>query len=308
MITLQLTNPNPYVLLSGMAAKIKGQSLPAVIDPSVNSFCYCEFECEYVEKVFGAIGDNDFWKNDKRTFPYRKLISTDTVTIKLFKADVLVATIIDNTYGIYTNGYPAPATPEQKLYVVFTIDFQKVLTLQGPGQYQIKTDLNILGNITTEESVLFQLYPYSDLNANGTVRIETNQNGNIIGSTFDFTDLNLYQSYRIRGKLTETTPELESDRFFNNDYELKQIQDKVINKWLLKTEKLARSISVLLSNDSVLANEFLITDYNIINEAVFRRIPLYPESMEKPDIGKTTRPIWEVTFTDKIEDKIKRNN
>jgi len=307
MITIQLPNGTPYPAYTGMATKIQQPSLPLVIPGAENTFCYCHYECAYVEKVFGDVVSSDYWKNDKNTFIYRRLIAADTVTINLLKDDVVIATIVDNTYGELTNGYPS-GTPEQQLYVSFTIFWQNILIAFGGGDYKIQAELNILGTASTETSRKFKLYAYSDLNADGTVRIETVQNGNIMSSDFDFTDLELYQSYRIPGKFTEVTPGLEDDSYLDSNYKKTQIQTKLVPKWLLKTQRVPRVISLLLTRDSLLANEFLITDYTIINEDIFRRVSLYPEGIEKPDIGKTTRPIYEVTFVDKVDNKLKRNN
>lgn len=308
MITIQLANSTPYSITSGLATKIQGEVLQEPTEQPVNDFCYCEYECEYKEKVFGDVVSNDFWKNDKNTFLYRRLLSTDTVVIKLFKNGVELATIVDDTYGEYINGYGSSFTAEQQLYVVFTIDWQKVLQLEGGGEYQICTELNIMGVASNQDSQKFTLFPYSEENANGTVRIETTQNGNILGNPFDFTGLNLYNSYRIPGKFTEQAPALESDRYLNRDYKLNQIQDSSIAKYLLRTKRIPRVISLMLSRESVLANEFLVTDYNLINEAIFRRVSVYPESIEKTDIGRTIRAAYEIPFTDKFEDNRKRNN
>ncbi len=307
MIITELQNTIPYSIASGMATKIQADPIVEPTEQSVNTFCYCKFECEYVEKVFGDLTSNDYWKNDKNTFMYRKQIAADTVTIKLFKNNVEIATITDNTYGDYENGITG-VNPEQLLYVKFTIDWQSVLTLEGGGEYQICTELNILGNTFNKDSQKFRLYQYSDYNANGTVRIETYQDGNIIGSDFDFTGLNLYNSYRFAGRFFEGAPKLESDRYLTTGYELKQIQDSSIPQYTLKTQKIPRIIINMLTRDSILANEFLVTDYNIKNDDVFRRISVYPEGIDKQDIGKNTRAIFEIPFTDKFELIRKRNN
>ena len=52
MIIQQLLNTSPIVFGSGLATKVKGESLPEPIEQAVNEFCYCEFECEYIGKVF----------------------------------------------------------------------------------------------------------------------------------------------------------------------------------------------------------------------------------------------------------------
>lgn len=307
-ITTQLQNNTPFVNYYGAATRLQSRNI--VVPPVISSvdFCYCSYECAYSEKVFGHLTENDWWKNDKNTFRYRRLVASDTVVIKLFKSGIEVATITDNTYGNYINGYGSSYTTEQQLYVVFTIDWQKVLIAFGGGSYSISTELTILGTATTQTSHKFQLNHYSDVAANGTVRIETIQNGNIIGSPFDFTGLNLYNSFRIPAKFTETSPKLESDRYLNRDYKLNQIQDTVTPQYILKTKRIDRATGLMITRDCILANKVEVTDYNIINIDVFRRVEVYPESIDQADLGNTTRAAYEIPFTDKYNDLRKRNN
>ncbi len=306
-VVINLPNSSPQPAFSGMAVKILADVLPEATPENINTFCYCLFECEYVEKVFGDLVSSDFWKNDRNTLIFRRVIASDTVTIKLLKDNTVIATIVDNTFGIFTNGF-VNGTPEQQLYVAFTVEWEKVLTIHGGGIYKFETDLNILGVTTTVETHKYNLFPYSDQGANQTVRIEWIQNGNILRSQFDFTGLNFSQSLRIRGRFTETTPQKEEDRYSNVDRKIKQITAKTSPQYLLKTHRINRSIYLSLTRDFVLANELLITDYNIINEDIFRRISVVNDSIEKPDIGKTTRPILELTFSEKADDILKRNN
>lgn len=306
-IITELSNPTPYLIASGLAIKALGESIQEPTVAPINDFCYCKFECEYIERVFGHLTSNDFWKNDNNTFAFRRLLSTDTVTIKLFKDGVEVATIVDDTYGEFIDGYPT-GTAEQQLYVVFIADWQKILIAEGAGIYRIKTTLVILGTTTEEESQKFSLIQYSDEAADGTVRIETTQNGNIIGSTFDFTGLNFYNSYRIDGKFTETAPDLQQEFYLDNTYKKKQIQDIATPQYALSTKKVPRVVAIELQQSSILANEFLITDFNIINVERFRRISVYTESIEKKDLGYTTKDAFDMTFKDKSEVIRKRNN
>lgn len=307
-IIIQLPNTVPYIIASGLTTKIVGESFQEPAVAPIPEFCYCDYECEYIEKVFGHLTDNDYWKNDKNTFLYRRILSTDTVTIKLLKDEVEIATITDDTYGVYTNGYLS-GNAAQQLYVSFIVDWQKVLQIEGGGNYRISTELNLLGVISIEESQKFMLYGYSDLIANGTVRIETRQNGNIIGSAFDFTGLNLYNSYRLQGIFKEGSPELEQEFYLNTDYKKKQIQDQSIPQYTLNTKRVPRIVSLMLQQDSILANEFEVTDYNIINVATFRRVSVYPDSISKVAFdGKNTRDAFDITFKDKFELLRKRNN
>jgi len=306
MIITQLINSNPYFISSGMATKVIGQSLPEVTPASINEFCYCEYECDYVEKVFGST-DNDFWKNDKNVFLFRRLIPNDTVEIKLFKDDVELDIIDDDTYGEFIDGY-VNGTAEQQLYINFILDWQKVFQALGGGNYQVKTEVTLLGNSETIESQKFNLMSYSDLSANGTVRIEYYDNGNIEGSEFDFTGLNIYNSFRCIGELREVSLEIEDDSYLDTSSKRTQITKKIIPKWTLKTGRLDRKTSLAISRNSVLANKLLVTDYNIINEDVFRRKSLIIEGIEKVDGPKDTRAMYDLTLSDKIENLRKRNN
>jgi hypothetical protein len=48
MITIQLADSNPQPFGSGLAIKLKGDSLPEIQIRSVSDICYCDLECEYV--------------------------------------------------------------------------------------------------------------------------------------------------------------------------------------------------------------------------------------------------------------------
>jgi hypothetical protein len=297
MIITELTDSTPYVYQSGLRTKIQGEVLPLIPTAQVND--YCSNECCYVEDVF-AKPSGEWWQNDKNSFIYRKLISSDSITIELFKDGENIETITDNTLGIYINSYSL-----QPLYTSFVIDWEKVYNNYGSGMYQIKTTVSIIGVNNVIESQMFNLRYYSDEAANNSVRLEVKQNGNIVNSQFDFTDLNWVWYYRIKGKLTKAAPELEQDNYIASDYTVKQIQDEVKRVWNLETQLLTGSISNLLTEDNVLGNEFLITDYNLNSTEVYRNISLIPTSIELNEKGKYNQ--INITFKDKISNFVKRN-
>ena len=307
MIITTLPDSAPYVNGSGMAIKVVSPMLVAPIESNTNNICPCDFQqCEYIQKVFAEVGGEDY-KNDFSAFLFKRIVASDTVVIKLFKNGNEIATITDNTYGTYINGFSS-GNAEQQLYVGFKLEWENVYNLHGHGKYQVKADQVILNTTSTEESIKFLLKGYSDLAANGTVVIDTVQNGNIMSSKFDYTELLWEQSYRINGKFGGKTPILTTDTYETESYERKQIQDSVINEWTLETKLLPNLISNVINYDNILANSIFITDYNIMNEEIFRNIPVYPQEISKSNSfsGNTDRK-FTYTFIDRTDDNRKRN-
>lgn len=304
MITINLTNSTPYVYGSGMAVKVIGNSLPEIKEDVVLDFCICNFVCDYVGKVFAKIGGEDF-ENDRTSFIFQKLIPADTVSMKLFKNNIEIATLNDDTYGTFFNF--GDITP-QPLYTGYLLEWEKVFALHGSGTYQIKTDTDIVGNATTVESQKFFLLPFSEEEANGTVRLEWIQNGNILSSLFDFTGINWYQSIRFEGNFGRKKPSLEKDFYETQNRERKQIQDNVITTYTLETKLLPSKISNKLYYDMGLANSILISDYNIFNNEIFRQKEVDTESYEEPEyFSRNTSGSHNLIFTDRFQIDKKRN-
>jgi hypothetical protein len=305
MIITNLANTTPYVYGSGNAGKLLGPSLPEIIEQEINDTCICDFiTCEYVENVF-AHSSGDWWKNDMNEFLFKRFVTADTVAIELYKDDVKVADLNDNTLGTFFNGF-ALGSAEQQLYVGFLLDWNLVLAAHGVGKYQVKAQLNIVGLVSEYESRQFKLTIYSDEAANATVRIESTQNGNIIGSQFDFTDLNWYQSLRIPGIFGNPTPIIEVDNYVDSDHNFKQIGAKNSREWSLKTKPINYEVATQLIYNKLIANQILITDYLIKAESLFRRVDVLTSEIEKPELGSIDK-IYNITFTDK-QDKFKKRN
>ena len=295
----------PAINFASLSTKLLGEQLGSIPEIQFNSVDSCELACPYTEKVFANVG-GEYWKNDKSSFLFKKIIASDTITIKLLKAGTVVATITDDTYGTYYGTFTA-----QPLYVGFVVEWEKVMNLEGAGSYTIEVDKVILGTPTTEISRCFFLSEYSDQAADKTIRIETYQNGNILSSQFDYTDLlpdGWYNSYRISGRLNTPDPKKETDNYLTQDYELKQIQDQIINEWELTTELLPSEITNNLLYEDMLANTFEVTDYSIFAHEIYRRVSLYPTEIEKVgEYTKNPNRAYKITLLDKEPNIIKRN-
>lgn len=307
MITIQLPNTNPMVVVSGAATKAASPSIPSPLLIPTNDVDLCDFESGYIELVFGQpVSDPlpvELYKNDFSSFLFRKLTPTDTVTIKLFKNGVELATIVDDTYGVF---FPN-LSPEQPLYTGFIIEFQKVINVSGGGRYEVITDTVIVGVSQTITSQTFQLVPFDTELADGTIRIETIQDGNIIRSQFDYTGLEWPQSFRTNGFFGDLQREFETDQYENQNRKRKQIQDRIIHNYDLRIDFIPSLISKQIMDDQLLANVIKVTDYNILNDDIYREIELYPASIETTNYETNTQSKYLIKFTDKVNDLLKRN-
>ena len=306
------TNSAPAALIPALGTKQSTSTtlimdpVAVVVDPDILP---CDLGCLYTEKVFGSTTDDAFFKNDKSTFLFQKSLPSDTITIKLLKNAVSIATITDDTYGEFVDTFDV-----NPLYVMFIVDWEKVINLNGPGSYTIETTLDLIGNVTTELSRCFNLLEYSERAADKTFRLETRQTGNILRSDFDYTSLSsdgeagFYRSYRMRGRLNTPDTKKETDNFLTQDYETKQVQDQMVNEWTLQTELLPSEITNILVYEDMLANSFLVTDYSIFAHQKYRRVSLYPVDIEK--VGEWTKNVnraYIITALDKNPNIIKRN-
>lgn len=305
-IITNLTNSSPFISGIGMATKLVVAALNEVPEVSTNDINPCFVGSFYRELVFGS-STNDWWKNDKTRVTFRRFVSVDTVAMELYKDDVKIADLDSlSSLGNYQNGF-ITSISEQAMYDSFLLDWKTVLLTHGWGEYQIKAQLNIIGVISEWESVPYLLQTYTDLRANKTSRIEWYADGKINGSLFDFTGLDLYHSRRVAAEFIEITPTLEVGKYKTNFSEWKQIQDKVIENYELRTKALPYEVSNNLVKVISLANTIKITDYNIFNETIFRRISVYPDNFEKTLLEGNVKSIFNIKFVAKKENNIKRN-
>jgi hypothetical protein len=271
----------------------------------VSAISVTGFECEYSEYALADLSDTSAFKNDTSTFLLTKSLDTDTIVFSIWKDGFKISDITDNTYGTYYSTFT-----QQPLYAAFVVEWRKVLTLEGSGCYKIKANQNILGVQTLFESRNFKLLPYSDFAAQGTVRIETYQNGNIQRSNFDYTNLidgGWKQSYRFEGFFGFKTPVLNVDSYFDSNYTLEQIQTSNTQEYTLETKILPPNISNALTEDNILADRIVINDYNSNNSNLFRDLEVMPQSFEDTIHANDKKgTIYRIKFVDKVDDLRKR--
>jgi hypothetical protein len=306
MIIQDIANTRPPAATNdGLAVML--DTAPVIVPPVPieNTVCVCK--CEYIEQVFSEVGAIvTGWKNDKTSMLFKKAIAADTITIKLYKGTTSY-TITDNTYGTY---YAAGSLPGQPTYVGFVADWNKIYNALGAGSYYFEVTTVIIGVTTVKQSIYYNLQPYSDLAADRTVRIETWNTGSILNSVFDYAGIltgGWYQSVRLRGKLMPKNPKLVTDNYFDQDYNLQQIQDKITDEYTLVTYPVPAEISNVLIYDNLLANTVKISDYNIYNEDVIRELSLYVTDIQKKSYNLSRHVSFEIKFSPKKDNCIKNN-
>jgi len=146
------------------------------------------------------------------------------------------------------------------------------------------------------DSVCFQLMPYSCDNAHRTIRIETQQRGYFEGG-FDYTGLTVAgttsggltevqqvdfwsQQIRLWGKFVREGRDLNIDNIVTEERGQEMVQTQTIKRYSLKLDTIQTSISNPLIDDMLLAPNVKISDYNINNIEVYRN-----ERVSLTDLG-----------------------
>lgn len=303
MITIQLNDSSPYVE-EGMAVKKLGEALPEIPEVLETDFCPFVFGGQFEFCVF-AHEDGTDWKNDKSEFMFKKFIANDSVDMELWKDDIKLDDLNNNSYGSYFPTFNG--TAGQLLQKGYLINWLDVYLAHGFGRYTIKANLSIVGNSSVWESDVYNLVMFTEERADRTVSIVSNQNGNIMSSVFDYTGLDWHQQIRLKGTFYEEGETLEKNAYRTQAYKQKQIQDEIIENWALELDFLPRNISEFFIKDRALSNEFNISDYTLMNEKVHKLVGVYPESIEKTRLTNHRNSNYLIKFTSKIKNVIKRN-
>lgn len=301
-IITQWNNSFP-MSLRGIADTTLSSVVSSILPEPSFEICVCD-GCDFIETQFVNDG-GEWWQNDKKSFIYSKRFSSDTITFNLYKNGVQVAVFNDATYCDYYNfGSALLINPDYKGIVV---DWNKVRLAFGYGIYFVRTTIVSLGTTYNYDSHNFEVVEYNANRADRSVRLEWYQSG-VIMSGFDYSGIGWYQSLRIDGFFGKKTPELNIDNYQDKGRNVKQIQSKIVNNYTLTTHLLPSYIGDLLNEDSILANDIYITDYNLLNSKLYRRFNVYVsdiKNVEHHNFSKRTNYAYE--FKGKKDNVIKRN-
>ncbi len=307
MIVIDLPNTAP-IITKGLAtvidAPVIDRSVPAPPGaPIYDSFNINDYDCCYTELVLGDLVDTGVFKNDRTSVLFSLALPTDTVEIKLYKDCEEVATLDDDTLGVY---YPPSYFPFN-LKIGFNLDWREVLSVHGAGRYQIKADRSIISQNDVLESHFYELKPFNEFLANGTVKLFVFSSGYIEGG-IDYAELEWQQSIRLRGKFWNPQPTFETDNYQDSTRNTQQIQDEITTDYDLELEPIPVNIAKPLIYDRILGNKILIYDYNLFNFDKYVDFEVYPKEItDAKFFNRSGNGKFTFKFTDKVQNIIKRN-
>ena len=280
------------------------QPVTEILVADTGDFCACDFRCDFVEQVFAnSVGDGI--SNDFSDFLFRKVAATDTITIKLFRYKQPVSTITDDTLGTFFNGFTA-----QPLYVGWLADWTLIFNAFSGGEYQVKVTSVILGQTQEFVSRKFRLAFFDPELADRTVKIESIQDGNIVSSEFDFTDLlpdGWLSSIRLRGVFGEMAPTIEQDIFLDSSHRVTQNRDEIIREYSLRCEVVPETIFTRIASQDMIGNQVLISAFNVFNDVIYQKFPVTPDSFEEQEYRENGFLNFNIKFKDRQQNVIKRN-
>jgi len=296
MIYKEMTNAKPMPVC-GMAIKLDGITVNNKETKYVSNCC---FSCECVE-CYPIWVDGEDWQNDKSTFAFIKGISTDIFAFTLWKNGTQVATITDNTYGDLVNSYGT--NPRQYSLV---LDWDKVYDAFGIGTYVVKNSYTYLGSAKTYESQNYCVSVYDCKDANGWIKLEWTQSGNIESNDFKFCTP-LYHSLKIKGIFIHDTPQTIQDTYRTSKRQVKTFKTEQKNKYLLNSKLIRENLLPLINENLVLANKLLLTDFNVNGTGYVQKELKFTEFGELSDHIGTDKMDFTMPFEDYTQNIIKNN-
>lgn len=314
MPILKRVSGTNLMTLSAMASQLQ----TAMFKTSVEDALPVSFieDCEKPLPVFGDLLSNDALKNDFTSIIKREGSGSAITFWLLDEYCNELAELNDDTYGEYfAKGFvnaplPFPGFPPQFVfqnqYKGYKVDWKKVLQVLGHGYYKIKIkEVGPKGTIE-ECSCLFELCQFTEERADETIRFEVTQNGKTLNEDLDYRYFNWKQQYRIYGFFGHTQRRLEQDNYLDKNRITTQIQDQIIHEYSCESYFFPSCLRPVL--DSILlANEILISDYNILNTDDLKNISVIPTSIDSEYFGKSTKVADEIKFEERRKDRIKRN-
>lgn len=282
-----------------VAQEVEIKTIP---EEPLADYCLCDLgirECSYKEIAF--YGGNGQYENDYTSFFVNKVDSTDEIKFFLIDADTDAEVELTGAnagdYGVYQ---------EEDYYVGIVVDFDTLHNFDPLLKVaRFRVEQTVFGTLVETETHEFQLVKWNIERANGTVRIETVNNGRIESGN-NYGNINWKRAVRIRGFFGRETPNLVVDNYQDGDRIVTQIQDKIENEYTLETELVPNNIFKMIVFNDMLSNELFISDYNIRN-VNYKGVPVTPTAITSQYFEKNRNGAYEITFTDRIQNHVKRN-
>lgn len=264
-------------------------------------------ECCYNHFVFADLDGNESFKNDYSSFYHQRQLSTETATYKLIHLESGDEfDLNDSTFGTF---FPFGIFPTSQNLNGYLIQWKKVLTEIGDGNFKIiKTSL--IAGITTEfPSMTFTLRQFSTKIANNTVRMDVVMNGRLEKSGVNFTGTAWKHSIRVPGFFGRREAQFEEDNIVSRSFEKRQISMKQTNEFKYQTNLIPDCLTNEILDFMIFGNDIFMNDYNLNNHSYnFVKFGVKFASNDGTVYKTTTRKAQlNLVFNDKFENNLKRN-
>ena len=288
MLVFDLGDANPAIR-EGITCFICDSTISVTEQGPTLSTCFCDFECESPLLAFADDSDGATERTKDYFTLYYKSKDT-TAIITFFIGDV---ELIDGTHG-------------QAIPNGFIIDFTKIFTVLGGGQYTLNTIITGEFGITFTKSYgKFLVAPFSEERADGTVKIKSIQNGNI-ESGFDFGNENVTFYLRVNGIFGDKQKVNEFIKTPNGTRQDVQVHDRWWYEYAFEFGTNKYDFANLILDNMLAGDEVYFSDYNLVNmtkEKPFNNILVREVETETEHIAGTNS----TTYTVKLEDALKNN-
>jgi hypothetical protein len=195
------------------------------------------------------------------------------------------------------NGEETNYTPTPQLFVnepnaiYTTINWNDVLTSDGPGCYELVIKYNISGIIGQVVWGIYKLLPYTIQNALKTARVRAIFNGYHETEQINFTGSNVESTHRFYGFIGNRQPNTEIDNLIYSDRQMKRVLRENLNQYEILTDPLDECQLLPLIDVYLLSeNELFISDYNAHNFSYrFKDLPVILEESAEIEYKEFSR-------------------
>lgn len=257
MIRIELANTTPMDLSVLAVASQNIDTLTAPLtDRSKDDCCSCSSSCGCVHTEYAFAGASDYESDRTQRF-VQKQLATDIVLIELWKNDIKVADITDDTYGTYYNNVGVNLN-----ITGCEIEWASVYAALGGGIYKIKFDVVIAGISFIRETHNFRVMPFDVCAAQDTIRIEVIINENIQG-LFNYAGMNQRLWTRVNGTLDTKQPKIEDNEYLTGSRDLKDFQTKTPTTYQMQIKDLPSPVFNMVVYEQLIAGEIYVSDYSL---------------------------------------------
>lgn len=259
MISQVLANGTPDTFDGVIGTVDLAVIYPPLVEITRLNYAPCADESNGYEELAFYKASGETWQNDSSTVVSEVYLASDTNSFKLYKDDVLKATITDSTYGTYVavGGYT-----DQPLLTTFKADWLLIATAFGNGKYYIESDRTIVNQSNDKQTHFYRVSEFTEQKAKGTLVIKTVQNG-IIEGGINYIGTELEQNIRIKGTISGTKRTKEKNTYLSQNLTVEQIQEDTLKSWTIKTGLIPSNIATPLLDDNLMGNSIKITNYGL---------------------------------------------